>query len=246
MPNLTTAQWLWITGAAAVIGFSKMGLGGVLTIIIPLLAVVFGGKESTGMVLPISLLGDIMAISYYRRAADWASIRRLIPWALAGIVVGTVVGWVVSDGTFTMIIGVTVLLCAAVMIVLEVGGDRVKVPRRMWFFALMGTLGGFTTMIGNAAGPVMTVYLLAMSMNKENFVGTYAWFFLIVNAIKMPLQLLLWRSIGGPELLMALAMIPVIALGAVLGAYVVKRIPERPFRYTVISLTVVAGLRIFL
>ncbi|MDR1598498.1 MAG: sulfite exporter TauE/SafE family protein [Oscillospiraceae bacterium] len=246
MPNLTTAQWIWVAAAAVVIGFSKMGLGGALTIIIPLLAVVFGGRESSGMVLPMIFIGDLMAISYYRRAADWGAIRRLMPWVVTGLAIGTFVGWVVDNGTFTMIIGVAVLLCAAVLVALEIGGGRTKPPGRIWFFALMGMTGGFTTMIGNAAGPVMTVYLMAMGMNKDGFVGTYAWFFMIINAMKMPLQLFLWRSIGAPELLMALAMLPLIAGGAALGAFVVKRIPEKPFRYTIIALTVIAGVRVFL
>ncbi|GHV26517.1 anion permease [Clostridia bacterium] len=246
MPDLIGFQWIWVIIAAALVGFSKMGLGGVSTIVIPLLASVFGGKESSAIMLPIALIGDLLAISYYRRNADWKAIRRLLPWALIGLIIGTIVGYLVDNSTFTFIIGITVLLCAIILIYIEVCGERFSVPQKLWFYVLMGIVGGFTTMIGNAAGPVMTVYLLAMGMKKNRFVGTYAWFFLIVNALKMPLQILLWRSIGTQQILLALSMIPAIVAGAILGTVVVKRIPEKPFRYVIIALTMVSAVRLFI
>ncbi|GHU70538.1 anion permease [Clostridia bacterium] len=246
MPALTGSQWVWVVAAAFIVGLSKIGLGGVLTVVIPLMAVVFGGKESAGLLLPIILIGDCLAIVYFKRDANWRSIRRLMPWVLCGMVIGTYVGWRVDSGTFTYIIGAAILLCAIVLIIMEWRGDRLTVPQNAYFFMLMGIVGGFTTMIGNAAGPPMTVYLLALGMRKDEFAGTYAWLFFIINAIKLPTQMILWRNIPGSYLLLALAMIPALIVGAVVGAAILKRLPEKPFRYTVIGLTVLAAVRVFI
>lgn len=248
MPTFTNIQWTWLIFAAVVVGISKMGLGGLVTVVIPLLAVVFGGKESAGMLLPIILVGDVLAILYFRRSADWKAIQQLMPWALCGLAVGTYVGWRVDGSTFTRIIGVTILLCAITLVIMEAQGrrDQLDVPQNLPFIILTGVLGGFTTMIGNAAGPIMTVYLLTLGMRKDEFVGTYAWFFFIINALKLPLQMFIWRSIPVSQLSLAFILAPAVIIGAVVGASILKRLPEKPFRYTIIALTFVAAVRAFI
>lgn len=242
--DLTLAQWLWVAMAALCVGLSKMGLSGVMTIIIPVMATIFGGKESTGILLPILLVGDVFAVSYYRQHAQWHAIKRLLLWAGIGLVIGAVVGNTVSDRQFKTIIGLSVMVCVGLLIFIETKGDSFAVPEKAWFYALAGILSGFTTMIGNAAGPIMSLYLVAMGYRKNNFLGTYAWFFLIINAVKVPLQVLLWHNITLGNAALAAVMIPAVALGAVLGALIVKKINEKLFRYLVIGMTLLAAVRL--
>jgi uncharacterized protein len=244
MIDLTLAQWIWVAAAALGVGFSKMGISGVITILIPVMASVFGGKESTGILLPILLVGDIFAVSYYRQHAQWHAIRRLLLWAGIGLLVGAVVGNFVSDRQFKTIIAISVMVCVGLLIWIETKGSGFAVPEKTWFFALAGILSGFTTMIGNAAGPIMSLYLVAMGYRKNNFLGTYAWFFLIINAIKIPLQVLLWHNITLDNAALAAIMIPAVALGAVLGALIVKKINDKLFRYLVIGMTALAAVRL--
>ncbi len=221
-----------------------MGFSGVMTIIIPLMASIFGGKESTGILLPILLTGDIFAVTYYRQHAQWNAIRRLLVWAVVGLIIGVIVGNYVNDKQFKMIIAVSVMICVAILIWIETKGSGFTVPQKTWIYVVAGIAAGFTTMIGNAAGPIMSIYLVAMGYQKNSFLGTYAWFFLIINALKVPLQVFVWHNISLNNAVLAAMLIPAVALGAVLGAVIVKRINEKPFRYLVIGMTIIAAVRL--
>jgi uncharacterized membrane protein YfcA len=244
MFDFNMTQWVWIAAASLCVGFSKMGLSGIMTIIIPIMASIFGGKESTGILLPILLVGDVFAVTYYRQHAQWHAIRRLILWAGIGLIIGAFVGNYVSDRQFKTIIAISVMACVGLLVWIETKGDSFAVPEKAWFYALAGILSGFTTMIGNAAGPIMSLYLVAMGYRKNNFLGTYSWFFLIINALKVPLQVFLWHNITLSNAATAAVMIPVVALGALLGALIVKKINEKLFRYLVIGMTAIAGIRL--
>ena len=238
-------QLALIVGSALLVGFSKTGIGGVVMIAIPILAAAFGGKLSTGVILPMLLVGDVLAVTYYHRHADWPGIRRLLPWTVIGLLSGILVGNLINDRQFTVLIAVSVLICLAVLIVLELRAGNVRVPDGMWFYALIGLAAGFTTMIGNVAGPIFSVYLLARRYEKQGFLGTSAWFFFLINLIKLPLQIFFWGNISLQTGLIGLAMIPAVLIGAVLGVLVIKRIPEKPFRWLVIGMTAVAIVRLF-
>jgi uncharacterized membrane protein YfcA len=242
---LDTTQWLWAILCAFLIGFAKTGFSGVATLVVPIMAAIFGGKESSGIVLPMLIVGDLLAVKKYSSHADWKYIRRLLPWAMAGIILGLAVGNAVSDLQFKRIIAIIVLLGLCVMIWQEIQGDGAAVPHQWWFSALLGLAGGFSTMIGNAAGPVMGIYLLAMRLPKLVFIGTGAWFFMIINAAKVPLQIFFWKGITLNTLTFNLMLVPAIALGAFIGIKVVRHVPERPFRYAIIAITALTAVKLF-
>lgn len=244
--DLTTAQWIWVIVAAFLVGFSKTGIGGALMLVIPILADVYGGKGSTGILLPMLLVGDVFAVKYYNRHANWSHIRKLMPWVLGGLAAGVVVGNYINDHQFKILIAASVMICLAILVYSEIKGDEVKVPHKLWFYALTGIACGFTSMIGNAAGPIFTIYLLARGFKKNDFMGTMAWFFLIVNLLKMPLQIFFWHNITLQTTLLAVGMIPAIALGALLGIAVIKKIPEKPFRYVIIVMTALTAIKLVL
>ena len=237
-------DWLWIGLCAALIGMSKAGVKGVAMLTIPIMAIIFGGKASTGIVLPMLLLADLFAVRYYKRDAEWKYIWKLLPASVVGIGVAIVVGYYIDDSLFKTFIGVIVIACIALMIYQEIGGLKASLTDSWLFGAVFGWLGGFTTMIGNAAGPILTIYLLAMRLPKNGFIGTGAWFFLIVNLIKVPFHILVWGTISWQTFLIDLAALPGIALGFWIGVKIIKLIPEREFRYFIIVMTLLAAIRL--
>lgn len=244
--NLSLGQWFWVIIAAFLIGFSKTGISGFIMPVVPIFASVFGGKESTGIVLPILLVGDVFALYYYKRHAEWSDIKRLLPWALVGLILGAIVGNCINDKQFKTIISVMVIICLIILVYIEKKGEEFKVPKRTWFYALTGMISGFASMIGNAAGPIFSIYLLAMDFKKNGYMGTTSWFFFIINLIKLPLQILFWNNISLKTGALAIALMPAIALGALLGAIIIRRLNEKPFRYIIIAMTALAAVRLLM
>lgn len=243
--NLDSMQWLTVIAVALIVGFSKTGIGGVTMLAIPILATVFGGKDSTGIMLPMLLVGDLFAVWYYRKSVEWKKVFQPLPWAILGVILGVVVGNYISDSTFLTLIGIIILICLGILVYTEMKGKNIKVPGEAWFYILVGVLSGFASMIGNAAGPIFGIYLLALGFKKNNFMGTNAWFFFIINLIKLPLQIFVWHNIGIRSMTMTAVVLPLITLGAILGYYILKKINEKIFRYIVIIMTAIAALKLF-
>ena len=227
------------------IGMSKTGLSGVGLMVVPLMANAFGGRPSVGLLLPMLIFADIFAVSWYHRHAEWKHVFRLIPWAMAGILLATLVGKSISDITFNRLLAVIVLLGIGILLWRDLRKSAMRIPDSRWFAASLGLLGGFATMIGNAAGPVMALYLLSMRLPKNMFIGTGAWFFFIVNLSKVPLHIWSWNTITWKSFQLDLLIIPAIAAGAVLGIWLVKLLPERIFRIIVIVTTLLSALFLF-
>ncbi len=244
--DLTTWQWLSIIASSALLGFSKTGLSSAMILAVPVLAAVFGGKDSTGIILPMLIVGDIFAIAYYSRHAEWHEIKNLMPWNLAGLILGVVVGNRINDSQFKALIAVSVLICLGILIYTEIRGADLKVPRSTTLYVFLGVLCGFTSMIGNAAGPIFSVYLLAKGFKKYDFMGTTAWFFLINNLMKVPLQIFVWHNISTQTLILAICMIPAITVGALLGVKVLRIINDKHFRWVIIGMTAIASFKLFL
>ncbi|MDR2135952.1 MAG: sulfite exporter TauE/SafE family protein [Treponema sp.] len=228
------------------IGVSKTGVNGASAIMVPILALIFGAKESTGVVLPLLCFADLVAVIYYRRAAEWKYIARLLPWALAGFGLALLVDRMVPARGFKVLIGVCIFAGLAVMFWNDRRAKDAAVPSAWWFSAAFGIMGGFSTMIGNAAGPVMSVFLLSVRLKKTSFVGTAAWFFMIVNYLKIPLQHFVWHNITIKGLLFDLTLIPVILIGTALGVLIVKNVSESRYRAIVYIMTIVSAALLFL
>lgn len=243
--NLNTWELFAVFTVAFLVGFSKTGIGGVIMLAIPVLAGVFGGRDSTGIMLPMLLAGDVFAVCYYRSSVQWKNIFAPMPWALVGLGAGAAVGGFINDGYFKILMGIIVLVCIVILIYTEAKGQDFTVPHKSWFYITAGILSGFASMIGNAAGPIFSIYLLALGFKKNNFMSTNAWFFLIINLTKVPLQLFVWHNISIRALEISALMVPVITIGAVLGVYVLKKINEKFFRYMIIAMTAIAAIRLF-
>ncbi len=239
--DFSTLQWILFAVCALLVGMSKVGVPGVSMLVVPALAIVFGGKASAGILLPMLMMADIFAVSYYHRHAEWKYLLKLLPWAFVGIAIALWVGHVVNDEWFKNIMAVLVFLCIGLMLWKDRQKNGQLFPNTWWFASAMGVLGGFATMIGNVAGPIFAIYLLAMHLPKKSFIGTGAWFFLIVNFSKFPLHILFWETISCQTLTLNVLMLPAIALGAFLGIVLVKQISEQLYRTAVIVLTALSA-----
>ncbi len=230
--------------SAFFIGMAKAGVKGLGMFVVPAMAAAFGGKTSVGLVLPLLSMADIFAVSYYRRHAEWKYIWRLLPAAVLGVLLGIWVGEVVEDALFEDMIAI-IIIGSLIMLLLQQNANFSNLmASRPWVGAAFGAVGGFTTMIGNAAGPLMAVYLLATRIPKYSFIGTTAWFFLLINLFKIPFHIWVWGTIDLQSFLLDLCTLPAIALGIFLGIRVVKWIPEQAFRYFVIVMTLLISLRL--
>ena len=244
--NLTMNQWLLVIICGLLVGTAKVGVTGTVMLAIPVLAGIFGGKHSVGLLLPMLCMGDVFAIRYYHRHAEWFHVWRLMPWSFMGILTGVAVGNVISDIQFKGILASIILISLGLMIWRDSRKVEADIPKSLWFSAITGLFSGFTTMIGNAAGPVMAIYLLSMRLPKNNYIGTKAWFFFIVNLLKVPFHIFIWHTITLKTLSFDFAILPAIALGALIGIKTVKKIPEKTYRIFIIIMTVIAALKMLL
>lgn len=230
---------------AAMIGMSKTGLSGIGLVVVPVLAGIFGGKPSVGLLLPILIFADVFAVGYYHRHADWKYVLKVMPWAIAGILAGVVVGRLVDDVLFKRLMAGVVMLGIGLMIWQDLRKKKVVIPDFWWFSMVLGLAGGFATMIGNAAGPVMAMYLLSMRLPKKTYIGTTAWFFFIVNLFKVPFHIFVWNTMDLHSIAFDVMMIPAIAVGAIGGFYLVRLFPEKAYRIFIIASTIGASLFLF-
>ncbi|MCL2094049.1 MAG: sulfite exporter TauE/SafE family protein [Treponema sp.] len=243
--NLLPWQWVvWIALGLA-IGLTKAGFAGFAGVIIPVIALIFGARESTGLVLPLLLFADILAVIYYHSHAEWRYIIRLVPWSFLGFGVAIVIDHLIPVQAFRLVMGGTIMAGLLVMIWSDFLGKEKAPPTAWWFSALFGIAGGFATTFGNVAGPILAVYLLSMRLPKNSFVGTTAWFLLIINLSKLPIQGFLWHNISVQSLLFNLTLVPVIILGVLMGIVLIKKIPEGAYRKVIMALTLVSTILLF-
>ena len=228
--------------SALLIGISKTGIQGIGMLTVPILAVIFGAKPSTGVILPMLCFADLIAVIYYRRIAGWRYIFKLLPAAIVGFGVAILVDKLIPPNEFKHLLGGCLLLAILLMFWFEWKSKENTLTGKWWYGPFFGLLGGFTTMIGNAAGPVMAIYLLSVKMPKYSFIGTNAWFFLVVNYLKIPIQVWAWDNINISTLTLNLIAVPFILIGGYLGIKLVKVLPEKQFRHVTMVLTCLSVL----
>ena len=243
--TFSLGNWLLIMLSAFILGLAKAGLKGIDMMNITIMAIVFGGKQSTGIVLPLLCAADILAVKYYNRHAQWPHFWKLIPWMIVGILIGVYVGKDMNENLFRKIMAVIIALTVVIMIYLELRKSLI-IPTNKIFVANMGLVSGFTTMIGNLAGAFSNIYFLAMRLPKNDFIGTAAWVFLVINLFKLPFQLFYWKNITASTIKTDLFLLPAMVVGFWVGVKIVARINDDRYRKIVIFLTLAGAVFIFL
>jgi len=233
--------------ASLLVGVSKTGITGLGVLIVPIMADVFGARASVGVLLPMLVFADLFAVAWYRRHARWGVLARLLPWTLPGLALGfCALKWTPED-YFRPFLGALVLVMLGGKLLMDRFSDRLagRLPHTWWFSAVVGVLAGFATMAGNVAGALMSIYLISMGMKKQSFLGTGAWYYLIINALKAPFHARL-ELITATTLLFNLKTVPLIVAGAFLGRFILRVIPQKWFTRAVLVLAAAGALRLLL
>jgi hypothetical protein len=234
--TLQFSDWAMIMSAAFIIGLGKAGIKGLDMLTVTLMAIVFGSKSSTGVVLPLLSMADIAAVSYYNRHAQWKHFWKIIPWMAVGVLLGVFLGKDMNEMIFRKVMVGIILFTILIVLGMEYRKSD-KVPSHPLFSASTGLAAGFTTMIGNLAGAFSNLYFLAMRIDKNSFIGTAAWIFLIMNLFKLPFQVFYWKNITVDTLKIDVYLIPALALGFIAGVLLVGKIRDEQYRKLVIILT---------
>jgi uncharacterized protein len=243
MPELSITDWVLAIIAGLGVGVSKSGFAGVSLVHVLVMAHIFGDKLSTGVVLPMLCIGDIGAVVAFKRHAVWRHVVRTLPIACIGVIIGTwMMHSVVPESAYKPFIGWTVL----VLVILQVWrmlrpGVFEHVPHSWPFAATMGLLAGITTMMANAAGPVMGMYFIAVGLPKYQFTGTSAWFFLLINLFKIPFSASL-GLIRTDTLLFNAMLIPAILAGLFFGRWLLAHVSQRLFDGLILTFAAIVAL----
>ncbi|HET6456878.1 MAG TPA: sulfite exporter TauE/SafE family protein [Armatimonadota bacterium] len=254
--HLELWQWIFGIGAALLVGISKTGVPGVGILVVPLLASTFGGRQSVGIMLPMLIMGDVFAVAWYRRHAQWDKLVGLLPWVVVGLGIGAYALWAFGESNskkdvMNIVIGSLVMVMLALYFVQRILGDRIT-PKSRVGVASTGVSAGFATTVSNAAGPIMTIFLSAHKLPKQQFMGTIAWYFFIINVSKMPVYFILTAMnpakpiITGSSLVFNLEVFPAILVGVLFGKWLLPRMSQKAFDAAILGLAAVSALKLII
>ena len=243
--NLNAWQWTLLALGALITGLSKTGIAGLGVLSVALFANALPARASTGALLPLLLCADVFGVAFFRKHASWPHLFKLFPWVIVGVIGGYFILDKISNAQVQRLIGGIILAMVALHVWRQRKADQIAagIPHTWWFGALMGMLAGFNTMVANAAGPVTVLYFLALGLPKLVFIGTGAWFYMLVNAFKVPFSIRLGLINSQSLLLDAVLLVPMIP-GALLGPVILKQLDQRAFETMALVFTVVAAVRL--
>jgi len=236
-------QWVLALVGALAIGVAKTGIGGLGMLAVVIFANLLPAKQSAGFVLPMLIMADVVAVLAYKRHAQWTHLWRLFPWTALGVLLGVLAMGRINNRQAAVLIGGIVLALMVVHLLRRSGTKKENPEHARWFAPMIGILAGFTTLVANAAGPLMVIYLLAMRLPKLEYMGTGAWYFLLLNLFKVPFMIYLGlitpNSFSG-NLLLA----PAVLAGALIGRKILKHIEQRHFENITLVLAAIAGIKL--
>ncbi|MEL6988073.1 MAG: sulfite exporter TauE/SafE family protein [Bacteroidota bacterium] len=246
LPEQFQLEWHQLLLAALgvmVIGFSKSGIKGIAIISVTILALVFGSKASSGIMLTFLIVGDCIAVVYYKRHVQWKLLFKFLPWMLAGVFLGVFIGKDLNEVMFKRVLSYIILLSVVLMFYFERRKDK-AVPDQWWFAAIMGLGAGFTTMIGNMAGAFSNLFFLALRVPKNEFIGTAAWLFFIINLVKLPFHIFYWKTISLDTINLTGHLLIFLLIGFAMGFKLLKYINNTTFRRFILVVTFLGALLI--
>jgi len=223
--ELSIATWVLAFSSAFIIGVSKSGIKGIAIIIVTLMALAFGAKEN--------------------RHTQWKYILRFLPWMMFGVLIGVAIGKDLDENTFKT--GMAFVIIGSVLMMYWWDRKKSKnVPKHWAFAGSMGIMAGITTMIGNLAGAFSNIFFLAMRLPKNEFIGTAAWLFFIINIFKLPFHIFVWETITVESVVLNIKLIPGILIGLLTGIQLVKYIKDDFYRKMILVLTAFGAIMILL
>lgn len=244
--EMDATGWIVAVLAVLVTGVSKSGLGGALGgLAVPFLSMWISPRDAAAVMLPILIAMDFAGIGAWRGKADWRELKILIPGAVVGIVLGTLIFGVLPDRVVKLVIGFIALAFAVDRLLRKrkeaIDGETTRPPR--WFGVLCGAGSGFTSTLAHAGGPPVMIYLLSWKQPRETFVATMVFFFAVINLAKLPFYIGL-RLFTQQTLTMSAVLLPLVPIGVWLGIRLLRHIPERPFYLLATSALGLSGLKL--
>ena len=233
------------------IGLAKSALPAAATMPVGVMALVLPPKVSIGAILPLLILGDLVALCAYRKTTDWSVLRRLAPW----ILVGFLIGYAFLDRASSREVGFAIGFILIFSSMWELNKKRINLeaipwddhagPKKTFITSLSGILIGALSMSANASGPIMAVYLIKVKLPILIFMGTTSWAFFIINISKVPFNVAL-GLITVETLQFGLIMSPLILFGGLWGQRLIKKLNQDKFEKFALYSTLIAGLLLFL
>lgn len=249
LAELSTDQWLLGILGAVLVGLGKGGLPGLGNLTAGLFALAFAAKASVGLLLPVLICADTVAIIVYRRAARWDYVFKLLPPMTVGLLIGWYVFGRINDDDVRFVLGLTLLGMTALHFLrkwwMQRAGREDLLSRSRVFAVFTGVLGGVATMLANAAGPVAAMYLMAVGLPKIAFVGTAAWLFFLINVIKIPMHVNL-GTVTFESIEVSLTFGAFAAAAVPISPLILKRINQQLFGALVWFFVVVGGVKLLI
>ncbi|HWA10321.1 MAG TPA: sulfite exporter TauE/SafE family protein [Opitutaceae bacterium] len=234
-------QWALAVTAAFLVGVSKTGISGLGMLFVVMFAQIMPAKQATGIVLPLLCFGDLVAVASYRQHANWSHLWKLFPWTAGGVVLGFLAMNRIDEHQARLLIGGIVIGLIGLHLVRRRRSGGGETEHGIWFAPLVGVLAGFTTLVANAAGPLMAIYLLAMRLPKMEYMGTGAVFFMLLNLFKVPFMTYL-GLINAHSFSLNLWLAPAVFAGALVGRKLLATINQRWFENLALALSALAAV----
>lgn len=242
--HISTLQFLLAGLGSFLLGVGKSGVKGIAVFIVILFVFAFGARPSTGIIMPLLIVGDFFAILYYKKYTRWKYVFILIPWMILGVILGTFGGNMLDENSFQWGMAILILISTAILFYREYF-PSLAVPTHWSFGSGLGMLAGFTTMIGNLAGAVTNIYFLAMKLPKNIFIGTSAYVFFIINLFKVPFHVWVWKTMDLSSLYISLSFVPFLFIGLLVGVKMVQHINDQNYRKLILGLTAIGSIILF-
>lgn len=241
--QLSWLNWFLAFLAAFFLGMGKAGIKGLGVLIVTLMAIVFGGKSSTGILIPLMVVADILAVYHYHNYTQWKFLLKILPTMVLGVLVGVWFGNSISEQLFKQVMAIFIFITVVLMVWMD-QKKNMPIPKHWFFASSMGLLSGITSMVGNLAGSFADIYFLAVRLPKNQFIGTAAWLFLIINVFKLPFHIFVWKTVTPNSLLLNLFLIPAILFGFISGVALVKLLNNEVYRKFIMAVTAMGALLI--
>ena len=238
---MSVDQFLFAGIACLLMGISKAGLKGLGVIVVIFMALAFDAKASTGVLMPLLIGADLIAIYTYREDVNWRTLWMMVPWIIIGVLIAVFVGDNISAALFKKVMAGIVAMGAFLMLwTKRLKWTDISVPKPVT--VVIGLIVGFTTMLGNLAGPFSDLYFIAGRFPKDHFIATTAWLFFFINIFKLPFHIFVWETIDMTTLQYDVLLLPIVAIGFLVGYRLVKLFNNESFHYYVIGMTLLGGL----
>ncbi len=222
-------------------GIAKGGLAGASSVIVPVLALTLGGKDSVGFLFPISLGASFISALRNREDVNWQALAKVLPFALAGICLGAFLGEIADEKQFFILLAIVIIIGCILSIMQHYNHTLFKDNHGI-FVIIFGLLSGFAAMVGNVTGPLISTLFILQRFPKKQFVTTYVWFCFITDVLKIPFHVFYWHTITSQTLIRDFYYIPLMIFGVFCGNWLINKLPDNLYKTIILILSCISAI----